>query len=156
MLPPLSTTTAATAISFLGGATHADAAFAFDVAVDIDAAGRTVVYPVRSLANGLRDLYPPGVKRVGLQIVPGSFDAVREAPTTGYDTLAAKTLTPGAVLAVEMLDLGTCLYSFGGQLLYAKLTVDSVNVGTRKIYARSVVDPNCGYRSVVPDSIPTF
>lgn len=148
--------TASTAISFLGGATRADASFAFDVAVDLDASGRPVIYPVRTLASGLRDLFPPGVKRVGLQLVPGPFDAVREVPATGYDTLAARTIKPGDVLAVEMLDLNTCLYSFGGQLLYAKLTVDSVASGTRKIYARSVVDPNCGYRSVVPDSIPTF
>jgi hypothetical protein len=53
-----------------------------------------------------------------------------------------------------MLDIGTCLYSLGGQTLYAKLTVDSLNATTRRLYARTVVDPNCGYRSVVPDSIP--
>jgi hypothetical protein len=58
------------------------------------------------------------------------------------------------VLAVEMFDLQTCLYSLGGQMLYAKLTVDSVNTTSRRLYARTVLDPNCGYRSVVPDSIP--
>jgi hypothetical protein len=39
-------------------------------------------------------------------------------------------------------------------MLYAKLTVDSVNTASRRLYARTVFDPNCGYRSVVPDSIP--
>ena len=141
---------AATAISFLGGAARADASFAFDVAFDIDGAGRPVIYPVRAIASDLAG----SVKRVGLQVVPGTFDAVREAPETGYDTLSAQTVRPGDVLAVELLDLNTCLYSLGGQLLYAKLTVDSVNTTTRRIYARAVVDPNCGYRSVVPDSIP--
>ena len=141
---------AATAISFLGGAARADASFAFDVAFDIDGAGRPVIYPVRAIASDLAG----NVKRVGLQVVPGTFDAVREAPETGYDTLSAQTVRPGDVLAVELLDLNTCLYSLGGQLLYAKLTVDSVNTTTRRIYARAVVDPNCGYRSVVPDSIP--
>jgi hypothetical protein len=34
--------------------------------------------------------------------------------------------------------------------------VDSVNLAARKLYARTVTDPNCGYRSVVPDSIPQF
>jgi hypothetical protein len=143
---------AATAISFLGGAARADASFLFDVALDLDATGRPVIYPVRAVASDLAG----SVKRVGLQLVPGPFSAVRDVPTTGYDTLAAKTVNVGDVLAVEMLDLSSCLYSLGGQTLYAKLTVDSVNTTTRRLYARTVVDPNCGYRSVVADSIPTY
>jgi hypothetical protein len=141
---------AATAISFLGGPSRADANFAFDVAFDLDASGRPVIYPVRALASDLAGT----VKRVGLQVVSGTFDALRVAPETGYDTLAAQTVSVGSVLAVEMLDLNTCLYSLGGQTLYAKLTVDSIDTPSRRLYARTVVDPNCGYRSVVPDSIP--
>jgi hypothetical protein len=79
---------------------------------------------------------------------------VTVVPATGYDTLAARTVNVGDVLAVEMLDLTTCLYSLGGQTLYAKLTVDSIDATARRLYARTVIDPNCGYRSVVPDSIP--
>jgi hypothetical protein len=141
---------AATAINFLGGAARADASFAFDVAFDLDASGKPVIYPVRAIASDLAG----SVKRVGLQVVSGTFESVREAPETGYDTLSAQTVNPGTVLAVELLDLSTCLYSLGGQTLFAKLTVDSVNATTRRLYARTVVDPNCGYRSVVPDSIP--
>jgi hypothetical protein len=141
---------AATAISFLGGAARADASFSFDVAFDLDQTGRPIIYPVRALASDLAG----SVKRVGLQIVPGPFESVREVPETGYDTLSAKTVNPGDVLAVEMFDLQTCLYSLGGQMLYAKLTVDSVNTASRRLYARTVFDPNCGYRSVVPDTIP--
>ena len=141
---------AATAISFLGGAARADASFAFDVAFDLDASGRPIVYPVRSIASDLAG----SVKRVGLQTVTGPFDSVREVPATGYDTLAAKTINVGDVLAVELLDLQNCRFSLGGQSLYAKLTVDSVNTTGRRLYVRAVFDPNCGYRSVVPDSIP--
>jgi hypothetical protein len=141
---------AATAINFLGGPARTDANFAFDVAFDLDATGRPVIYPVRAIASDLAG----SVKRVGLQVVPGPFEAVREVPETGYDTLGAKTVNVGDVLAVELFDLNTCLYSLGGQMLYAKLTVDSVSTGARKLYARTVIDPNCGYRSVVPDSIP--
>jgi hypothetical protein len=144
---------AATAISFVNGPARADASFAFDVAFDLDASGRPVIYPVKSIASDLA-LLTNTVKRVGLQVVPGSFDAVRIVPETGYDTLAVRTLNVGDVVAVEMLDFTTCLYSLGGQLLYAKLTVDSVDLGARRLYARTVLDPNCGYRSVVPDSIP--
>lgn len=141
---------AATAISFLGGAARADATFAFDVAFDLDDTGRPVVYPVRVIASDLAG----SVKRVGLQVVPGVFETVREVPETGYDTLAARTINVGDVLAVELQDLSSCAFSLGGQMLYAKLTVDSVNTATRRLYARTVLDPNCGYRSVVPDSIP--
>ena len=141
---------AATAISFLGGAARADASFAFDVAFDLDATGRPVVYPVAAIASDLAG----NVKRVGLQVIPGPFEAVREVPEKGYDTLSVRTINERDVLAVELLDLSTCRFSLGGQTIYAKLTVDSVNTTTRRLYARAVVDPNCGYRSVVPDSIP--
>ena len=142
---------AATAISFLGGAARADASFAFDVAFDLDATGRPIVYPVRAIASDLAG----SVKRVGLQVVPGAFESVLQVPATGYDTLSARTVNVGDVIAVQLLDLTSCIYSLGGQMLYAKLTVDSVNTSARRLYARTVLDPNCGYRSVVPDSIPT-
>ena len=147
--------TAPTALTFLSGPSHATATFAFDVAFDLDASNRAVVLPVRVLAGALAGLR----KRVGLQIVPGSFASVREVPSTGYDTLGVKTLVPGAVLAVELQDGTSCFSSFNqsvrtSQLLYAKLVVDSVDASTRRIFTRSVVDPNCGYREVVPDSVP--
>jgi len=145
--------TGANALSFLGGAVHANSSFLFDVAFDIDATGRTVVYPVRTLAGA-----PAGTpKRVGLQTVTGSFDALRAVPQTGYDTVNVKTVTPGTVLAVELRDATACFsYSLvSSQFLYAKLVVDSVDQGAKKIYIRTVVDPNCGYFSVVPDSVPT-
>jgi hypothetical protein len=151
--------TAATAISLLGGPVHANAAFAFDLALDLDAAGKARVYPVRQVGGALADLEraylsQSSLQRVGLQPLPGPFDAVREVPTTGYDTTTYATVAPGGVLAVEVLE-PSCVYSLGGQTISAKLTVDSVNTTTRRIFVRTVVDPNCGYRSVVPDSLPT-
>jgi hypothetical protein len=149
----------ANAINFLGGSTRADSRFAFDVALDLDPAGNVEILPVRYVAGSLgsaTNLQQTGVplKRVGLQKVTGPFEALREAPATGYDTLAVQTITPGAVLAVELLDFGNCYTGFGGSTLYAKLTVDSVDAN-RRIYTRTVADPNCGYRGLVPDSIPT-
>ena len=146
--------TAPTALNFLGGVTHANSSFLFDVAFDIDSAtGRPIVYPVRSLAGNLIGT----AKRVGLQMISGTFDQIRAVPSTGYDTLGIKTISPGTVLAVELRDATTC-FSYTrltSQFLYAKLVVDSVNTTTRKLYARTVVDVNCGYFSVVPDSVPT-
>ena len=142
---------APTAILFLGGSTIADASFAFDVAFDIDNTGATRLYPVRSLAGGLVGVQ----KRVGLQVVPGSFESLREAPSTGYDTLGFKTVTPGTVLAVEIQDVNTCLYSLNGTNLYAKLVVDSIHTSERRIFGRTVTDANCGFREVMPDTIPS-
>ena len=141
------------ALNFLGGVTRASSSFAFDLAFDIDATGRVIVYPVRVLGGA-----PAGpLKRVGLQVVPGGFEALREAPQTGYDTVSAKTVSVGTALAVELRDPTACFsYSIlTSQLLYAKLVVDSVNTATRRIFGKIVVDPNCGYRGLVPDSIPT-
>ena len=149
-----------TAINFLGGPARADASFGFDVAFDLDSTGAVVVIPVRLIAGALGDaIYQQGtgmgLKRVGMQRVTGPFEAVRLAPQTGYDTLAAQTIVPGNVLVVELLDFANCFTGFGGSTLYGKLTVDSVNATTRRLYTRTVIDPNCGYRGLVPDTIPT-
>ena len=148
----------ATAISMLGGATHADARYAFDLAFDLNASGQTLVYPVRVLGGPLAQLvmgsaYGTSLTRVGMQKISGAFDAITEVPSANYDTLTVQALKPGEVLAVEVLE-SSCYYSLGGQTLSAKLTVDSVNVPLGRIFVRTVVDPNCGYRSVVPDSLP--
>lgn len=149
-----------TAISFLGGATRADSRFAFDLAFDLDASGAITVLPVRVVGGDLGSAITQGqtglpLKRIGMQKVTGPFETLREAPKTGYDTLGTQTLVPGNVLAVELLDFANCYTGFGGSTLYAKLTVDSVDAANRRIFARTVVDPNCGYRGLVPDSIPT-
>jgi hypothetical protein len=149
-----------TAINFLGGPARADASFGFDVAFDLDSTGAVLVIPVRVIAGALGDaIYQQAtglsLKRVGMQRVPGPFEAVRLAPQTGYDTLGVQTIVPGNVLVVELLDFANCYTGFGGSTLYGKLTVDSVNASTRRLYARTVIDPNCGYRGLVPDTIPT-
>jgi hypothetical protein len=110
---------------------------------------------VRAIAGPLAGFVP---SRIGLQPLSGSFESVREAPQSGYDTLTVRTIDPGTVMAVELVDLasGLCIYSLNGSSTYAKFVVDSVNTTTRRFYIRSVSDANCGYRSLVPDSIPTF
>lgn len=142
---------AATAISFLSGPARTDASFAFDVAFDLDGSGRALVYPVRLVAGGLAG----SLKRVGLQPVPGTFESVREVPATGYDTLSVQSISPGTVLAVELLEDANCRFAPGGPFFYGKLVVDSIDAPSRRLYARSVLDANCGYRQVVADSVPT-
>ena len=144
---------ASNAVSFIGGPTRADATFQFDVAFDVDPSGKVQMYPVRSLAGTLAGAL---ATRVGLQPVAGTFESVLQAPEVGYDTITVKTINPGQVVAVELIDQlsGQCIYSLGGQRTYAKFVVDSVDA-TRRLYLRSVVDLNCGYRSLVPNEIPT-
>jgi hypothetical protein len=140
------------AITFLIGPSRANSAFTFDIALDFDANGLPVVYPVRLLAGALAG----SLKRVGLQPLPGGFDTLQVVPATGYDTLDAQTLRIGEVVAVQMLDNNSCFNAtlLTTQLMYAKFVVDSVSVPAKRLYIRAVVDPNCGYQSVVPDSVP--
>jgi hypothetical protein len=142
------------AIKLFIGPARADATFDFDVAFDLDSTGKILVYPVRSIAGALAGLVPT---RVGLQTVGGNFESVRVAPDRGYDTLKVQTITPGTTVVAELVDQvsGLCIYSLVGSQQYAKFIVDSVTPG-RKFYVRSVGDANCGYKSLVPDSIPTF
>ena len=143
------------AMNLFVGPARADASFDFDVALDLDQTGKIVVYPVRAVAGALAGLVPT---RVGLQTVSGSFESVRAAPDRGYDTLNVKTITPGTTVVAELVDLvtGLCIYSLNGSSTYAKFVVDSVIPSTRRFYVRSVGNANCGYKSLVPDSIPTF
>jgi hypothetical protein len=145
----------ANAMSMFVGPARADAAFDFDVALDLDPTGKIVVYPVRAVAGPLAGLVRT---RVGLQTVTGSFESVREAPDRGYDTLTVRTIQPGTVVVAEVVDLvsGICVFSLSGSSTFAKFVVDSVNQTARRFYVRSVGDANCGYRSLVADSIPTF
>jgi hypothetical protein len=144
---------ATTAISFAGGGSmHADATFAFDLAFDMDTAGKVVVYPVRAVAGNLAGTQ----KRVGMQVVPGLFETVGDVPNTGYDTLNAKTVVPGTTVAVELQEPLLCQFSLGGILMYGKFVVDSVYPVSRHIFVSTVIDPNCGYRQVKPDTIPDF
>jgi hypothetical protein len=93
---------------------------------------------------------------VGLQKVSGSFDTVLEAPKDGYETDSALVMAPGEVVAVQSahnFSSDLCAYSISPNI-YAKITVDSVNLASRTLYLRMGLDPNCGFRSLA-DGIPT-
>jgi hypothetical protein len=124
---------------------------AFDVAFDIDANGKTIIYPVKLIVAT-----PGGSRPVGIQKIASSFEAVTTAPTTGFQTDSSLKIGPGEVVVVETPQNGSgeiCQYSISPNL-YAKLAVDSVNLATRIIYLRMGFDPNCGFRSFA-DGVPT-
>jgi hypothetical protein len=128
-----------------------DASASFDVALDINTAGEPVIYPVRLVVST-----PGGGRPVGLQKVAGTFEQVTAAPTTGFETDSALVLSFGQTVVVQTPhNLGSELCQFAiSPNLYAKITVDSVNLASRVLYFRMVTDPNCGFRSFAA-GIPT-
>jgi hypothetical protein len=128
-----------------------DASAAFDVALDINAAGQPIVYPVKLVVST-----PGGGRPIGLQKIASPFEEVTAAPTTGFESDTALVLNPGETVVVQTphnLSGEICQFAISPNL-YAKITVDSVNLASRVLYFRMATDPNCGFRSFA-DGIPT-
>ena len=128
-----------------GSAVRLSQSFIFDVAFDLDSAGRVKILPVRVVANGLAS-----VRSVGLQQVSANYGDYTEAFTSGYKYDTTLVVSVGSTVAVNPLDPTTCTVYSIGTSYYAKLIVDSVNLGTRALYVRVLADPNCGYRTLEP------
>ncbi|MHB1863717.1 MAG: hypothetical protein ACYCVL_12170 [Gemmatimonadaceae bacterium] len=137
-------------IDFLSGsAVSVDANFYFNVALDIDSAGRIVIYPARKVVTGLAS-----VNSVGLQKIGGIFDDYTQAAKGGYTYDSTLVVPVGQVVGVNVLDATTCtVYSLGSSY-YAKFVVDSINPLLRAMYTRVISDPNCGYTTLTP-GVPT-
>jgi hypothetical protein len=131
-----------------GAITRADGSFEFDIAFDIDAENKVVVYPQRLVGVPLA-----GPKPVGLQRITGGFDALERAPNDGYVFDSTFTIAPGQGLVMQVQSSQECL-AFLSTIRYTKLVVDSIDAGRRAIYFRTVHDPNCGYRNLVPGVVP--
>jgi hypothetical protein len=116
----------------------------FDVAFDIDNNGNAVIYPVKLVVS-----VPAGSRSVGLQKVAGTFETALESPATGFETDSGLVMAPGEVVVVQSLHNGSgdlCQFAISPQI-YAKVTVDSVNLASRILFLRLGLDPNCGFRS---------
>jgi hypothetical protein len=141
-----------------GAVTRADGSFNFDVAFDIDAANQVVVYPqklvgVPCVVGALNCGGALGGKPVGLQRVTVAFDSLERAPAAGYQFDSTFTLAPGQALVMQVQSASECPLSFS-TIMYSKFVVDSIDTGRRSVYFRSVNNPNCGYRSLVPGEKP--
>jgi hypothetical protein len=122
-----------------------DGSASFDVALDIDASGHAVIYPVKLVVST-----PGGGRPVGLQKVPGIFDSVTVAPKTGFETDSALVMAPGEVVTIQSPHNGSqdiCQFAIS-PYLYAKIVADSVNLASRTVFVRVGFDPNCGFRSL--------
>ena len=141
-----------------GAVTRADGNFNFDVAFDINASNEVIVYPqklvgVPCVAGAVNCGGAAGGKPVGLQRITVAFDSLERAPTAGYQFDSTFVLTPGQGLVMQVQSSSECPLSFS-TVMYSKFVIDSIDTGRRSIYFRSVNDPNCGYRSLVPGTTP--
>lgn len=128
-----------------------DGSASFDVALDIDANGNAVIYPVRLVVST-----PGGGRPVGLQKVAGIFDSVTAAPKTGFETDSALVMAPGEVVTIQSPHNGSqdiCQFAIS-PYLYAKIVADSVNLASRTVFIRVGFDPNCGFSSLAV-GVPT-
>ncbi|MBA3891443.1 MAG: hypothetical protein H0X64_13025 [Gemmatimonadaceae bacterium] len=119
--------------------------FSFDFAVDAQGTGSVTLIPNSRVGNAMVRPH-----RVGLQVVPGTFDALTRAPASGYKYDSLLVITPGQVVAVQAFDPFACPVAFLGTSIYGKLVVDSVRTGPTRVFFRSTVDPNCDFRSLLP------
>lgn len=129
-----------------GGAVGIDGSASFDVALDLDASGRVIVYPARLVVSPA-----VGTRFVGIRKMGEAFDAITVAPAGAYQSDSATVVSVGEAFVVQATRnaLGDpCQGSFTPQL-FARVVVDSVNSATRALYIRSVLNPNCGVRSLV-------
>lgn len=128
--------------------TRVDGSFAFDVAFDINASGDIILYPV-----GMVGQNPTGNRRVGI-MKPGTlYDAITEAPKTGYMVDTATVVKVGEAAIVQAQETA-CSLSVT-PYYYAKVVVDSVNLPSRVLYGRTMINTNCGFRQLIA-GLPAF
>jgi hypothetical protein len=135
---------------FLGQSLRADQAFAYDLAFDIDSVGEVIVYPVSKIATSLSS-----VREVGMQVVTGPYLALTSAPRNGYSFDSTFHVAVGTVIAVQSNDTNDCGTSITGSSIFAKFQVLSVDPVAQTIVVVFTVDRNCGFRSLVPNSVPS-
>lgn len=132
--------------TYFRSAVRVDGTANFDVAFDIDAQGRAVVYPVQKIVSSLS-----GTRRVGLRKVPGPFDSVTIAPSGTYAD-STIVIAPDEVVIVQAIRNGTgdvCQFAISPHI-YTKMKIQSIALDTRTIIVSAVIDPNCGFKSFEP------
>ena len=131
-------------------AVRADGTISFDVAFDIDSAGRVLIYPQKLVTGGLGPQ-----RQVGIVKSTTAFDSIRIAPSSGYNYDSVTVAARGDVLVIEAFTPYCVNDPLTTQKIYSKLQIDSVDVAARAIDLHMVVDPNCGFRQLVPGLVPT-
>lgn len=120
----------------------------FDFALDIDATGNVVVIPRAKVVSCTIAC------QLGIQLSNTSFDSLYDAPSNGFRYDSITTLPVGKT-AVFVTKESLCTQSnISTYDMYAKMVVDSVHPADRQIFFRIATDRNCGFRGLVPGTIP--
>lgn len=116
-----------------------DVSTGFDFVFNIDTAGHALLLPTGAV--GL-------AKQSGIRIESSSFDAITDAPTSGYADSTGQQVVDGTVAVIRsrptQCSFGAVVYQ------YAKLEVLDVDTVARQIKFQILVDQNCGYRGLQP------
>ncbi len=124
----------------------------FDIAFDFAPSpnGAVQLVPARQVSASANTggIIVTSSRRVGLQKVSGTFESITKAPNKNYTYDSLMVVNTGVPVVMELSSSG-CQYSLSSTI-YAKIVIDSVNTGTRRLFFRSTVDPNCGFRSFQP------
>ena len=118
----------------------------FDVAFDIGADGTVSILPAKKVVPQAPVTSAP----VGFLKLTAVYDQLALAPDKGYVDDSTHTVAVGEALLVRVVG-ASCYY---GEPYYAKLGIDSIDVTRRRIVFRSLINRNCGYRSLAP-GVPT-
>lgn len=118
----------------------ASGAVNFDVAFDLTADNKVILYPVKQLVP-----QPPSPSpTIGLLRIGSTFDAITRAPDKGYINDSTLVVGVREVVLVKLAGSG-CIY---GDPLYAKMQIDTIIPSQRRMILRTMVNNNCGYRDL--------
>ncbi|MEO7966045.1 MAG: hypothetical protein ABIT38_19250 [Gemmatimonadaceae bacterium] len=123
---------------------------AFDVAFDFTSTGAVQLLPARQVSSSANTggVIVTSSRRVGLQKGSGTFESITKAPNKNYTYDSLMVVNTGVPVVMELTS-ANCQFSLSSTI-YAKIVIDSINAGTRRLFFRSTVDPNCGFRSFQP------
>ncbi len=134
---------------FDGSTVRADVTFNYDLVFDLDSNNNVMVIPVRRLTS------VAGGFQVGLQIVPGTYAALTEAPKSNYVNDSTFVVGVGTVLAVQSSNPTVCDPTLSTiPYTYSKISILSIDPVMRSVKVAFTVDRNCSFRSYA-DGLPT-
>lgn len=123
--------------------------YAFDFSVDFDEGGAARLIPVQRVGSPV--VISSG-RAVGFQKSTDGFDSIVLAPTSGYDFDSDLPVSVGDVGIIESRVHPFCasvFYTYS-YTIYAKFQVEALDAQARTATIKVMVDPNCGFRELVP------
>lgn len=122
-----------------------DRAEPFDFAFDIDGNGQAVLLPAGALGFSVT---------AGILVSDSSFEALTDAPREGYDDSVAVAIQIGDVFVARSRATRSQCGLLGSLPRYGKFRVLVINTQQRLLTLETLVNTNCGFRSLEP-GIPT-